>query len=193
MHEIKQTTLGKTGDAGTDIVALLHSRFHEFKVHKQRQDLVRIDVPRNAIIPVLTYLHGETPFVQLTHMTVIDWIEEGEFELMYLVTAPSLLTSLMICFRFPRAEAEAESVFNLWLQAETYEQEINEMYGIRFPGSPRQGIPFILEGWDDIPPMRREFDTVEYCERVHPERPGRSHEDSRRYVGRTVGERGYLK
>jgi NADH-quinone oxidoreductase subunit C len=112
---------------------------------------------------------------------------------MYLVTAPKLLTSLMICFRFPREGAEVESVFNLWLQAETYEQEINEMFGIHFPGSPRQGIPFILEGWNDIPPMRREFDTLAYCQRVHPDRPGRSGEDSRAYIGRAFGEKGYLK
>jgi NADH-quinone oxidoreductase subunit C len=193
MNELKQIDPQDRAAAGAAIATVLQERFGEFRVHVQRDDLVRIDVPRKDIIPVLSYLRSETPFLQLTHMTVIDWIEDDEFELMYLVTAPTLRVSLMICYRFPRQNAEAESVFKLWLQAETYEQEINEMYGIRFPDSPRQGIPFILEGWDDIPPMRREFDTVAYCERVHPERPGRSHEDSRAYVGRTVGEKGYLK
>jgi len=191
MYDLKRKDLGTHEAAGAAIARVLQERFGKFDVRVQRADLVRIDVPRKDIIPVLSYLRSETPFVQLTHMTVVDWIEDGEFELMYLVTAPALLVSLMICFRFPR-DAEVESVFNLWLQAETYEQEINEMFGIHFPGSPRQGVPFILEGWADIPPMRREFDTVAYCERVHPERAGRVSEETRRFIGRTVGERGYL-
>ncbi|MGD2128186.1 MAG: NADH-quinone oxidoreductase subunit C [Lysobacterales bacterium] len=192
---LESTLRHKVGgtEPGREITARLRDRFGNLPVHYQRSDLLRIEVPRPDIIPLLSYLKTETPFVQLTHLSVVDWIETNEFELIYLVTAPSLLTTLMICIRIDREKAEAESVFNLWLQAETYEQEINEMYGIHFPGSPRQGIPFILEGWNDMPPMRRDFDTVEYCRRVHPERPGRSSEDSRAYVGRAFGEKGYLK
>ena len=193
MLDITHKKFSDSHDPGADIIARLQARFGDFPAHAQRKDLVRVEVPQKEIIPVLSYLRTETPFVQLTHLTVVDWLEEGQFELIYLVTAPSLLTTLMVCIRIGRENAEAESVFNLWLQAETYEQEINEMFGISFPGSPRQGVPFILEGWEDIPPMRREFDTLEYCARVHPERPGREHEDSRIYVGRKFGEKGYLK
>jgi NADH-quinone oxidoreductase subunit C len=179
--------------AGEQVVESLTARFGDFPVHEQRRDLLRFRFPQKDILPVLSFLKDHTPFKQLTHLTVVDWLEENQFELIYLLTAAELHTSIMVCIRLDRDSAQAESVFPLWLQAETYEQEINEMFGIDFPGSPRQGIPFILEGWDDMPPMRRDFDTVKYCERVHPERPGREHEDSRIYVGRKVGEKGYLK
>lgn len=193
MFDFKNSNLEESGEPGMEIVRRIHDRFSDFPVHEQRPDLIRLNVPQTDIIPLLSWLRTETPFVQLTHLTAIDWLEDNQFELMYLVTAPSLCVSLMVCIRVDREASEAESVFNLWLQAETYEQEINEMFGIHFPGSPRQGVPFILEGWQDMPPMRRDFDTVEYCKRTHPERPGREHQDTRVYVGRTFGEKGYLK
>ncbi|WP_416208189.1 NADH-quinone oxidoreductase subunit C [Halomonas sp.] len=34
------------------------------------------------------------------------------------------------------------------------QRELKEMFGIDFPGSPRVDEPFVLESWDDIPPMR---------------------------------------
>ncbi len=180
-------------DSPDNLIDELKARFGDYPVHFQRADLARVKIPQKDLLPVLSWLRGDTPFVQLTHITAIDWMEEGEFELVYLVTAPTLMKSLMICIRLDRETAQAETVFNLWLHAETYEQEINEMFGINFPGSPRQGVPFILESWKDIPPMRRDFDTVEYCERTHPERPGREHQDTRTYVGKKFGEKGFLK
>ncbi len=191
MFEINDKTRWDNGPR--QVISELQSRFGDCEVHHQRVDLIRVRIEQRKLLPVLSWLRGDTPFVQLTHITAIDWLEEGEFELVYLVTAPTLLTSLMICIRVNREQATAESVFNLWLHAETYEQEINEMFGIDFPGSPRQGVPFILEAWQDMPPMRRDFDTVEYCERTHPERPGREHNDSRVYIGKKFGEKGFLK
>ena len=90
-------------------------------------------------------------------------------------------------------DAEAESIHTLWPEAVTYEQEFNEMYGITFPGSPRQGVEFMLEGWTDMPPMRRDFDTVEYCERTYEFRPGRHSVDPKEVRQRFQAEQKRLK
>jgi NADH-quinone oxidoreductase subunit C len=50
------------------------------------------------------------------------------------------------------------------------------MYGINFPGSPRLDEDFCLEGWDQIPPMRREFDTKAFSEERFGHREGRHSE-----------------
>lgn len=160
--------------------------------HRQRADLLLVGVEQRHIVPLLTWLKEHTQYIQLTHLSAVDWIEDGEFQLSYLLTDPVGRCSLMVATRLPREGVTADSVHALWPHAVTYEQEINEMFGIHFPGSPRQGKPFILEGWDDIPPMRREFDTVEYVERHHPSREGREHTDPRTYIGKVVGEKGYL-
>jgi len=165
-----------------------------FKVdsaHEQRKDLVMIEIESGKILPLLSFLKHHTPLVQLTHVTAVDWIEENRFQLSYLLTDPVGCTSLVVSTEIDREKAEMESIHTLWPQAVTYEQEINEMFGINFPGSPRQGVSFILEDWKDIPPMRRDFDTLEYTKQTHPFRPGREHIDPRAYVGRVFDERGY--
>ena len=170
----------------------IRTRFPVTWEHEQRPDLLQVGVEPKTTVPLLTWLKAHTPYVQLTHLSAVDWLEDGQFQLTYLLTDPNAFRSLMVITRIDREEATAESVWELWPQAVTYEQEINEMYGIHFPGSPRQGVPFILEGWDDIPPMRRDFDTVEYMNAHHPSRPGREHTDPRTYIGKVVGEKGYL-
>ncbi len=174
------------------IIDDIRARFSVEWEHEQRADLAQIGVAPGTVVPLLTWMKLHTPFVQLNHLSVVDWLEDGEFQLTYLLTDPHGHRSLMVCTRIPREEATMESVHELWPQAVTYEQEINEMFGIHFPGSPRQGVPFILEGWDDLPPMRRDFDTVAYMHAHHPSRPGREHVDPRVYVGKVFGERGYL-
>ncbi|WP_455383230.1 NADH-quinone oxidoreductase subunit C [Salinispira pacifica] len=80
------------------------------------------------------------------------------------------------------AYTEMDSIHHLWAQAATYQRELKEMYGIHFPGSPRIDEEFALEGWNDVPPMRREFDTREYSEKTFFPRPGRKTHDPVEYM-----------
>lgn len=145
--------------------------------HEQRADLLQVEMDADRVVGLLTWLKNATGYVELTHMSVIDWPEEDEFQLMYLVTDTKAHHSLMISARIEREAATAESIHTLWPEAVTYEQELNEMYGITFPGSPRLGVDFMLEGWDGPPPMRRDFDTLEFAEQRYGFRPGREHTD----------------
>ncbi len=70
-----------------------------------------------------------------------------------------------------------ESVHDIWPTTATYQRELHEMFGIDFPGSPRLEEDFILEGWHDIPPYRREFDTKKFSEENFEHRAGRETKD----------------
>ena len=74
------------------------------------------------------------------------------------------------------------TMHHLWAQMATYQRELKEMFGIDFPDSPRLDEPFILEGWDNIPPMRRDFDTKKYSEETYFPRPGRKTHDPAEYM-----------
>ena len=65
------------------------------------------------------------------------------------------------------------TIHDLWPTAATYQRELREMFGISFPESPGVMDDFILEGWQDKPPYRRDFDTLEYSEANYKQRPGR--------------------
>jgi NADH-quinone oxidoreductase subunit C len=80
-----------------------------------------------------------------------------------------------------RENAEMTSIHTLWAQAWAYQRELREMYGVRFPGSPRLDENFCLEGWDDIPPMRRDFDTAAYSTE-HFGHLDRTSEEPRQYM-----------
>ena len=79
--------------------------------------------------------------------------------------------------RIAREDAGMHSIHDIWPTAATYQRELREMFGIDFPGSPRIEEDFILEGWDEMPPYRRDFDTREFSDRFYGHRPGRETAD----------------
>ena len=127
-------------------------------------------------------LRDRENYTHLNFMTCIDYIEDGLFILVYMLHNYEQKHSLGIHVDIDREQAEMESIHTLWAQAWTYQRELREMYGIRFPGSPRLDDDFCLEGWDQIPPMRREFDTRKFSEERFGHREGRSSEVPRQHM-----------
>lgn len=171
-----------------DALQQIRARFDVQWEHEQRRDLYQLGLPSRQALPALTWLKEHSSFVELKHYTIVDWLEEGEFQVTYLLSEPETAQLLMIETRIPRESAVADSIHKLWPQAVTYEQEMAEMFGVDFPGSPRVGKDFCLEGWKDTPPMRRDFDTVAFVEASIPERPGRKTINTREYIGEKAKE-----
>ena len=158
---------------------------------EQRADLHTVTVGLDSLRKALAWLKSETGHVQLTLLSAVDWPEDGEFELSYLLTDPSEHVTLIVGCRIPRDGASVPTVWDLWPQAVTYEQELSEMFGIGFEGSPRSGVTFILESWSGPPPMRRDFDTAVYSRERYEDLPGRATIDARTRVREETGEKGY--
>lgn len=171
------------------IVKELDDRFGVLASRQQRPDLGAVDIAADDVVAALEWLKRHAGYIHLTHFSVVDWLEENQFQLVYIVTDPRAHHTLMLSARIGRDDAQAESIHTLWPEAVTYEQEFNEMYGIAFPGSPRQGVDFLLEGWTAMPPMRRDFDTVKYCEETYDFRPGRHHVDPKEVRAKFQAER----
>lgn len=171
------------------IVKELDNRFGVLSSREQRPDLGAVEIAAKDVVAALEWLKRHGGYIHLTHFSVVDWIEENQFQLVYLVTDPDAHHTLMVSVRIDREAAKAETIHTLWPEAVTYEQEFNEMYGIDFPDSPRQGVEFLLEGWTAMPPMRRDFDTVKYCEETYDFRPGRHHVDPKEVRAQFQAER----
>ena len=164
------------------IIQHLQGAFDVKAVKKQRNDLYFVTVGKDQAIPAVTYLRDAEGFSHLVMITVADWMEKGVFELNYIVHNYQLHADISICTNIDREEATMHSAHHLWEQAWTYQRELKEMYGIEFPGSPRVDESFNLEGWDNIPPMRREFDTLKYANETFFPRPGRESHDPATYM-----------
>lgn len=168
----------------------LAMRFGVLHVHTQRPDQAYMKVEQSDAVALITHCKQLEGFVHLSFFTAVDYPEENRFELKYMLRNYDMNLDLCISTDIPREKrdgrAEMDSIHHLWPAAITYEQELAEMYGIDFPGSPRIGENFVLEGWDDIPPMRRDFDTREYSEKTFYERPGRVTHDPREHMRREL-------
>jgi NADH-quinone oxidoreductase subunit C len=139
-------------------------------------------VDANKLVACITHLRDNEGFTILTLLTAVDWIEDGKFQLTYLLNNPATKTDLGVRIFIGRDNTSMQSIHHLWGHAATFQRELKEMFGIDFPGSPRVDEPFLLEGWDDIPPMRREFDTKKYAEETYFPRPGRETNDPAQYM-----------
>ena len=145
-----------------NLIEKLSKSFELTDVVYQRNDLTFVTVPKENTINLVTQLRDYEGFSHFVLLSVVDWIEDNLFQLTYFLNNPTEKHDLSIRCMIDRDEATMTSAHHLWKQIATYQRELKEMYGIEFPGSPRLNESFILEGWDNIPPMRRDFDTKKY-------------------------------
>jgi len=144
--------------------------------------MTTLKVNKDSAERLIRQLRDRHGYTHLNFIACIDYIEDGIFTLVYMLHNYDTKHTLSVHADISRDNAEMESIHNLWAQAWTYQRELREMYGIRFPGSPRLDEDFCLEGWDQIPPMRREFDTKKFSEERFGHREGRSSEEPREHM-----------
>ena len=148
----------------------------------RRPDLAFVSVSQDQLRPLLVHLRDREGFTHLVLLTAVDWIEVDQFQLTYLLNDRNKARDIGVRLTLPRDGASMDSIHDLWPTAATYQRELREMFGIDFPGSPRVDEDFILEGWVDMPPYRRDFDTLQYAHEAYADRAGRETRDPARYM-----------
>lgn len=161
-------------------------KFNFTEIEYQRDNLTFVSIDRENVVQLLAYLRDYEGFSHFVLMTAVDWIEDGLFQLTYILNNPNKKIDLGIRTKILREKAQMTTAHHLWNQVATYQRELKEMFGIDFPGSPGVNENFLLEGWDDIPPMRRDFDTKKYAEETYFPRPGRGTNDPSEYMKREM-------
>ena len=149
---------------------------------QQRDDLAFLHIPEDHAEMLIRHLRDHEGFSHLVFVTAVDYIEDGIFRLIYTLHDYGTKHTLGVQVDISRENSSMTSIHDLWAQAALYQRELKEMFGIDFPGSPGVDEDFLLEGWDEIPPMRREFDTKAYAEKTFFPRPGRKSTDPRTHM-----------
>ena len=160
--------------------------FGVYDITDRKPSITTLKVEKQQAERLIRELRDREGYTHLNFITCIDYIEQGIFTLVYMLHNYDEKSTLGVEVDIYRENAEMTSIHTLWAQAWTYQRELREMYGIHFPGSPRLEEDFCLEGWDEIPPMRKEFDTVEYCERTFTSRDGRGTIDPREHMAEII-------
>ncbi|MFO7895692.1 MAG: NADH-quinone oxidoreductase subunit C [Candidatus Cloacimonadales bacterium] len=156
--------------------------FGILKQQQQRPDLIFITLEKSKVIPALVHLRDQEAYTHLVMMTAVDYIEDNKFQITYLLHNHQNSSDIGVRTLVDREQAEMQSAHLLWRQVATYQRELHEMFGLNFPGSPRLEEDFALEGWEGPPPMRKDFDTLQYSMQTYNNRPGRKTHDPKRYM-----------
>lgn len=152
-----------------ELTELIKSGFPALEILSAKGGHIEIKDAASHCVSLLSGMK-DMGFLQMSLISAVDWDKEGRFELVYnLVSWEHKLTGA-VHVDLSRTEPEAQSVINLWPTAKYYEWDINEFFGIVFRGNPMNGKTLFLEGWDDIPPMRKDFDPRAYSDRKYPSR-----------------------
>jgi len=101
---------------------------------------------------------------QLSYLSAIDWPNENEFELVYILMNWEKALHIQVRTRVDRENPVMESILPIYPGCKYYERECHEFFGIKFPGNPDHEKQLILEEWDDIPPLRKDFDPRAYSD-----------------------------
>jgi len=147
----------------------LESTFKDIQVIVPGDARLSITTKKEQVLTILRFLKDKR-FNFLTLISCVDWIEEKEFELIYIITSYREGLQIILKTRISRVNPEFETVIPIFKSAEFYERELHELFGINFEGNQRL-IPLFLERDYKIPPFRKDFDTREYVKKVFDKIP----------------------
>ena len=159
-------------DAMTAMVREIRNRFATDEIEVKRADLSKVLVSRFKIFELIDFLREQYDYKTLNAITCADWIEEEHFAITYILTTTDRKHSFMIQSMILRENAHIDSLTPVFKQAEIMERDLHEMYGIDFPGN-NNLVELSLENWVHTPPLRREFDTLEFVNKHLTFREGR--------------------
>ncbi len=151
----------------------LESVFDGIQLDIKDENRILITSRKEAVLSILSFFksHG---YGHLGLISCVDWINENEFELVYILSAylgeDEAFTDkekirIILKTRVSRERPELLSAIPIFDNAEPYEREIHELFGVVFEGHPRL-TPLFLEREYEIPPFRKDFDTREYVKNV---------------------------
>lgn len=95
-------------------------------------------------------------FEHLSAISCVDWIAQGEFELVYHFWSYRDNCIVSAHVRIDRAAASMGTITDLWMPASFFERDIHEFYGVVFQGN-TDLERYILTDWKGPPPMRKDF------------------------------------
>jgi len=134
-----------------------------FKIESevQRKRRVYVSIPKKYLIDFCKMIEKKG-FIHLSAISVIDWLDEGDFEITYHLWSYDIKIVIIIKTKIKRNKPTIESVIPIWHEnAQIHEREMHELFGVKFEGNPDLSELF-LDGWKGPPPFRKDFNWRDY-------------------------------
>ena len=151
------------------LIQSVAQRFDVVKTEILDANQVAIDIEIRDVIAALSFLQSEG-WSQLSILTCVDWIEQGQYQLVYILFNWDKPVRIQLRTLVDRPNPKVQSVMNIYPGAKYYERDVHEFFGVEFEGNPESNKQLFLENWDDIPPLRKDFISKEYSDRKYKAR-----------------------
>ena len=146
-----------------EFAARITSRFPEVKTDWMKERRLKVTAPTAAMKDVCLFVRDELGFDHISTVSGLDWIAKNEFEVVYFINSlskPGLEDFVVgVAERVPRDNPVVPTLIEVWPGAEYDERETHEMLGINFQGHPNQGHLLLPEDWNDLPPLRKDYNS----------------------------------
>jgi len=156
----------------TNMLNAIKNNFATDDIITKRSDLYKVSVIKERVFELIHFIGHNYEYKTLNAITCTDWIEEEHFALTYIITTLDRKSTFMVQTMINRNDAHINSLVCEFAQAEIMERDLAEMYGIDFVGN-KNLKELSLENWVHTPPLRREFDTLEFVNKHLTFREGR--------------------
>jgi len=162
----------------------LESTFKDIQIAISEDSRMAVTAENHSVLTILRFLKDDG-FNHLALLSAVDWIEDNVFELCFILTSyerdddeytDSQKLHIILKTRIPREKPHFKTVTDIFPNAEPYEREMHELFGIKFEGHKRL-TPLLLERNYKIPPFRKDFDTRKYVEEVFDKIPSVENKD----------------
>ena len=163
-----------------------------FEVIEKSSTLYTIQIKNRDLLHSVDFLISNG-FITLVQISCTDWIEDEIFSLNYNFTTQNRDINLLVQIDINRDDETILSLHKIFPQAQIMERDLHEMFGIKFIGNDTL-FDFALEDWQEIPPLRREFDTLAFVNEHFDFRGGREdNKDTKAETKRRKAEAKKLK
>ena len=115
---------------------------------------VEAAVSPDQVVAVAEQLDKEG--LALDTITGVDWMAEGQMEVVYDYFHPARALRVVVRTRIPRDKPEIPTIHKVFPGANWHERETHDFFGIRFLGHPNL-TPFLLPEDADYHPLRKDF------------------------------------
>jgi len=94
--------------------------------------------------------------LSLDTITGVDWMVEGQMEVVYDYFHPTKTLRVVVRTRIPRDNPEIATIYKVFPGANWHERETHDFFGIRFLGHPNL-TPFLLPEDATFHPLRKDY------------------------------------
>ncbi len=145
------------------------SKFQVLNIDNVSNNQISFDVENNEVHSVLSYLKS-IGWIQLSLLTCVDWIKDNKFQLVYIIFNWEMPIRIQVRTLISREDPIFRTITTIYTGAKYYERDVHEQFGVVFEGNPESLKQLFLEEWDDMPPLRKDFDPKAYSDRKYSKR-----------------------